>query len=263
MTIDYENKTWFYNENPNEIFDFELVEPKANMCCGLMELSVEETNRLNEFLKTIPENDGMPGLTNLIEHIIDTGDSKPVKQRYYSYSPKLQDAVYSEVDILLKYKIIEPSKSSWSSPIVMIRKPDGTYRLCLDFRVVNNLTKKDAYPLPKIDSILQKLRKAKYISKIDINKGFLNIPLDLNSREKTAFTVPGRGLYQFTRMPFGLTNAPATFQRLIDSLVGPEMEPNVFTYLDDFIIVTETFDDHLIWLNRIVKKIFEANLSIN
>lgn len=125
----------------------------------------------------------------------------------------------------------------------MIKKPDDAYRLCLDFRVINKLTKKYAYPLPKIDSILQKLRKTKYISKIDINKGFLNIPLDVNNREKTAFTVPGRGLFQLTQIPFGLTNTPATFQRLIDSLVGPEMEPHIFTYLDDFIIITQTFKE--------------------
>lgn len=133
----------------------------------------------------------------------------------------------------------------------------------LDFRKLNKITVPDAYHLPKIDSILHKLRKAKYISKLDVYKGFLNIPLEKNIREKTAFVISGRGLYQFVRMPLGLTNAPATFQRLIDALIGPDMEPYVFAYLDEIIIVTETFSEHLQWLKIVLEKIKKANLNLN
>ena len=121
---------------------------------------------------------------------------------------------------MLDHDIIEPSNSSWSSPIVMAKKADGTRRFCLDFRKLNQVTKKDAYPLPQMNGILDKLRSAKYISKIDLLKGFHQIPLENGSREKTAFTVPSRGLFQFKRMPFGLTNAPATFQRLLDKIIA-------------------------------------------
>ena len=110
---------------------------------------------------------------------------------------------------------------------------------------------------------MDKLRGAKYISKLDIHKGFHNILLEKKSREKTAFTVPGRGLFQLKKMPFGLTNAPATFQRMIDSLIGPEMEPRVFVYMDDIIIVTESFEEHLKWLSKVVKKIKDTNLNLN
>ena len=160
----------------------------------------------------------------------------------------------AELDAMLADDIVETSQSGWSTPVVMIKKPDGTYRFCLDFRKLNSVTKKDTYPLPRINSILDKLRCAKYISKLDIHKDFLNIPLEMNSREKTAFTVPGRGLFQFKRMPFRLTNAPATFQRLLDTLIGPEMEPHAFAYLDDIIILTETFEEHLEWLAKVLKK---------
>ena len=108
----------------------------------------------------------------------------------------------------------------------MIWKPDNTYRFCLDFRKFNSVTKKDAYllPLPRIDSILQKLRRAKYISKLDINKGF---------------------------------------QRLVDNLISPEMKPHVLDYLYDIIIVTETFEEHLKWLSQVLNKINDANFNFN
>ena len=128
-------------------------------------------------------------------------------------------AMVAEVDNMLGHDIIEPSASGWSSPVVMAIEPDGSYRFCLDFRKVNEVTKKDAYPLPQMHGILDKLRSARYISKLDLCKGFHQVPLEESSRDKTAFTVSGRGLFQFKRMPFGLTNAPATFQRLLGRLV--------------------------------------------
>lgn len=171
--------------------------------------------------------------------------------------------MYKEIDEMLRDDVIEPFSADWSSPIIMIRKLDGIYRVCLDFRRVNSETKKDAYPLPQINSILDKLRKAKFISKINLHKGFLQIPLHPDSRAKTAFTVSGRGLFQFKRMPFGLTNAPATFQRLLDKLISSDMESNVFVYLDDIIIVMETSDDHLEWLKKVLDKIKSANLKLS
>jgi len=172
---------------------------------------------LTEFLKQhIVGDPDNPGATNLTEHRIDVGGHAPIKQRYYPVSPKIQEAIYAEVDKMLAAGIIEPSRSEWSSPIVMIRKPNGTYRFCLDFRKLNSVSKKDAYPLPYMNAILDKLRSARYISTIDLSQAYFQIPLEKNSRKLTAFTVPGKGLFHFTRMPYGLTGAPATFQRLLD-----------------------------------------------
>lgn len=164
---------------------------------------------------------------------------------------------------MLAAGIIEPSQSEWSNPVVMIKKPSGDYRFCLDFRRVNQISKKDAYLLPNMTGILDKLRAARYIMTLDLSQAYYQIPLEKGSREITVFRVPGKGLYHFTRVPYGLTGAPATFQRLLDRLIGPEMEPHAFVYLDDIVIVTGTFEKHLQWLERVLGRIAAAGLTIN
>src|SRR5699024_10972781 len=110
------------------------------------------------------------------------------------------------------------------------------------FRKLNSVTKRDAYPLPFVSNILDRLRDARYLSSLDIKSAYWQIAVEENSRPLTAFTVPGRGLYQFKKMPFGLHTAPATWQRLIDRVIGADLEPHVFVYLDDIVIVTQTFE---------------------
>ena len=264
ININFVDRIWYFQECPRKIYSFEYEDTTIENCCGLRELAMNETTLLKEFLDCeLPEPLGKPGLTNLTEHIINVNNHLPIKQRYYQVSSKVMGTITEEVDKMLDHDIIEPSNSGWSTPIVMARKPDGGYRFCLDFRKFNSVTLKDAYPLPRMSGILDKLRSAKYISKIDRLKGFHQIPLEKKSRDKIAFTVPGRGLFQFKCMPFGLTNAPATFQRLLDRIIGPEMEPHVFAYLDDIIIVTETFEEHLEWLSKVLNKIKAAGLEIN
>lgn len=133
----------------------------------------------------------------------------------------MQDIINVEVDKMLADYIIEPSNSSWCSPIVIDRKKDGKPRFCIVFQKVNAVTKKDAYPLPFINSILDKLRRAKYISSIDLKQGYWQVSLSESSKPITVFTVPGRGLFQFKVMLFGLHSAGATFQRLMDMMIGP------------------------------------------
>ena len=120
--------------------------------------------------------------------------------------------------------------------------------MCFDYHDVNKAMKKDVYLIPNMDAILDRLRNARYISKVDLRQAYYQVPLERSSRKYTAFALPGSGLWPFTRMPFGLANAPATFQRLIDALFGSECEPYVFCYFDDIIVVTETLDEHLEWL---------------
>lgn len=159
--------------------------------------------------------------------------------------------------------VIEPSNSEWRSAPVLVRKPDGLIWFCVDYRNLNKLTRKDAYMIPSVDTVLDKLRHAPYITKIDLKEAYFQVPMEESSRKYTAFGVPGSGLWQFTRMPFGLTNAPMTFQRLIDAVFPPEYAPNVFGYLDDVIVVTDTFEDHLKGVELVLRKITDASLVVN
>ena len=145
----------------------------------------------------------------------------------------------------------------------MVPKKDGSYRFCVDYRRLNQVTKRDAYPLPYISSILDRLRNAKFLSSLDIKSAYWQVPVAPNSREYTAFTIPGRGLFQFCRMPMGLTNAPATWQRLIDRILGADLEPHVLVYLDDIVIVSPDFETHLKILDQVLTRLREAGLTVS
>lgn len=156
-------------------------------------------------------------------------------------SPYMLNYLNTELDKMLELGVVEPSRSEWSSPVLLVKKANGEYRFCFDGRKLNSVTKRDSYPLPLVDRILSMLRDAKFISSIDLKSAFWQIPLDQASKEKTAFAIPGRGLFHFNVLPFGLSNAAQAQQRLMDALFGPELEPHIFVYLDDIIVISETF----------------------
>lgn len=125
------------------------------------------------------------------------------------------------------------------------------------------MTTKDAYPIPNIDGLLSRLPPVHWISKIDLKDAFWQIRLDTSSRSKTAFTVPNRPLYQFNRMPFGLCNAPQTLCRLMDKVIPYTLKSQVFVYLDDLLIVSQTFDEHILHLYEVATQLRKAGLTIN
>jgi len=224
----------------------------------------QEQNRLEQFLEEeLPLFNAIEGTTPLITHEIRLLDSEPIKQRYRPINPKMQEIMNNEVDEMLATGVIEPAESPWSSPIVLVRKKDNKYRFCIDFQKVNEVSRKDAYPLPFINAILDKLRHARYISTIDLKNGYWQVPLAQASKPITAFTVPGRGLFQFRVMPFGLHSAAATFQRLVDRLIGQDLEPYCFAYLDDIIITGKSFEHHLALLKEVFRRLRQANLRLN
>ena len=140
--------------------------------------------------------------------------------------------------------IVKPSCTHWVSPIVLVPKKDGTTRFCVDYRRLNQVTRKDVYPLPRIDDIIDTLAQAKCFSTLDLSAGYWQVALDTESQSKTAFTTHC-GLYEFTRMPFGLCNAPATFQRLMQLVLAGLEWDCCFVYLDDILIASKSFDEHL------------------
>lgn len=227
-------------------------------------LSADQQRELQEVISLLPscEVEGL-GRTDVLCHTINTNDAQPVKQRYYPVSPAVQKEMYQEIDRMVALGVIEESNSPWNSPMVMVRKHCGKARLCLDSRVVNSVTVKDAYPLPIIDGILSRLDETFYISSVDLKDAFWQIPLDDKSREKTAFTVPGRPHYQFARMPFGLCNAAQTMCRLMDRVIGSELREHVFVYIDDLMIVSADFSTHIKRLRAVADRLRKANLTIN
>lgn len=217
---------------------------------------------LNEFAEVFNQS-RKPNSTKVkVKHCINTGDSSPIKQRPYRVSPTERRIIQEEVNKMLERDVIEPSDSPWSSPVVLVRKKDNSWRFCVDYRRLNKITKKDVYPLPRIDDTLDCLKGANFFSSMDLSSGYWQVEVDEADREKTAFITP-EGLYQFKVMPFGLCNAPATFERMMDNILRHLKWTTCLCYLDDIIVFSETFSEHLKRLNIILKCMNDAGLILN
>ena len=170
-------------------------------------------------------------------------------------------ALKEELLRLLELEVIEPSSSSWASPVVLVTKKDGSIRLCIDFRKVNNLTIKDSYPLPRMDDSIDALSGSKWFSTLDLSSGYWQVKMDPKDIEKTAFATPF-GLYQFKVMPFGLANAPATFERLMERVLAGLHWETCLIYIDDIIVFSKTFDEHVDRLTQVLQRLRAANLKL-
>ena len=155
----------------------------------------------------------IPTRTDKIFHDVDIDGSKPVKQHPYSrMNPAKQQYLREEIQYLLDSDFVKPSQSHWSSPCILVPKPDGTFRMCTDYRKVNSVTQTDTFPIPRIDGCIDNIGHAKYVTTFDLPKGFWQIPLIDRAKEISAFVTADR-FYQYKVMPFGMKNSPATFQR--------------------------------------------------
>ncbi|GBL98739.1 Transposon Ty3-I Gag-Pol polyprotein [Araneus ventricosus] len=201
-------------------------------------------------------------VSSKVKHRINTADSQPVKQKPYRVSFEERRVIQEEVDKMLKLDIIEHSKSPWSSPVVLVKKKNGTWRFCVDYRRLNKITKKDVYPLPRTDDALDSLSGASLFSTMDLKSGYWQIEVDERDREKTAFITPD-GLYQFRVIPFGLCNASATFERLMNSLLKGMKWKHCLCYLDDVIVYAAIFEEHLRRLSMVLQCIRSAGLTLN
>ncbi len=169
-----------------------------------------------------------PGRTTVIHHEIRTPPGVVVRQRAYRIPEARRPAIEEEVKKMLELEIVEPSRSPWASPIVMVPKPDNTLRFCNDFRKLNDVSTFDGYPMPRVDELLDRLGKARYISTIDLTKGYWQVPLSTSSREKMAFSTPS-GHWQYRVLPFELHRAPATFQSVAYLCNPPNTGPHQLT----------------------------------
>jgi transposase InsO family protein len=199
--------------------------------------------------------------THLAKHYIDTGNSMPIRQRPYRASFKERQEISKHCADMLSRGIIEPSCSPWASPVVLVSKPDGTWRFCCDFRKLNAVSKKDSYPMCRIDDALDRLKGATVFSSMDCDQAYYQVEVNQDDKEKTAFVTPD-GFYQWNVMAFGLCNAPATFSRLIDNVLGQLKWTIALVYLDDIVCFSRNFDEHLEHLALIFQALRMGHLKL-
>ena len=236
----------------------------------LSKLSEEEylplKSLLADFHGIFSLEEGERGETDLVEFEINTGEGIPKRQPVRRMPFAARKEISEQLEKMQKLGVIQTSKSPWSSPVVLVRKRDGTLRFCVDYRALNSVTKPDLFPLPRIDDLLDQLGRSRYFTTLDLAAGYWQIKVHSDSQEKTAF-ITHQGLYEFRVMPFGVMNAPAVFQRLMQRvLAGLKTERDkefVSVYLDDVIIFSESLNDHVEHLRMVFSRLREASLKLN
>ena len=232
------------------------------------ELAMEERQALTDMLTQYKETLSpiKLGCANLVTVDIDPGAARPVCHPDRRWSPQEGKAIREQVDGLLAAGLVEPSDSPWSSRLVCAPKKgsDGTkseIRVCVDFRDVNALCVKDAYPAPNIEATLDQLNKAAWYSSVDLAKGYHQVPLTERAKQICSFRCPS-GFFRYTRMPFGIMNAPAAFQRMMDVVLRDIAWKFCMVYIDDVIIYSSTWTDHVDHISHVLRRIRDAGLTV-
>jgi transposase InsO family protein len=217
--------------------------------------------QLSSILSVLPSSlfadvDHPHGCTATATHVIDTGTNRPCWTGLRPTSPGERLIVQQEIKRMLACNVIRPSTSPWASPIVLVKKKDNSTRFCVDYRVLNNITKKDVHPLPRISDMLEALHGGVFFSTLDAASGYWQIPMDEASKEKTAF-ICNEGLFQFEVMSFGMCNAPATYQRTMIVVLAELLWDICLVYLDDVLIFSPSFDQHLKDVKRVTERLHQ------
>ena len=245
--------------------DHKVEEAVQQMMAQVEDLSTSERESLHsllcEFGEVISQGDGDLGRTDVVKHRIDTGNAAPIRQPIRRLPVHQRNESQRLVQEMLSRNIIEPAQGPWSSPVVLVKKKDGATRFCVDFRKVNQVTKKDAQPLPRIDDTLDALGSAQWFSTLDLASGYWQVEVDPADKEKTAFATQ-QGLFQFKVMPFGLCNAPGTFQRLMERVLAGLNWASCLVYLDDIIIFSKDVPEHLKRLREVFERLKGAGLKV-
>jgi hypothetical protein len=220
-------------------------------------------NLINKYQDVFDWNNDTLGCTPIIKHRIITEDVPPIRSRPYRMCPAEIDSLKNELNKLSDLGVIRPSNSPWSSPIILVKKKDNSYRLVIDYRKLNAITKKDAYALPRIETLLDTLGNASIFSALDMRSGFYQVALAEDSIEKSAFATAQLGQWEFSRMPMGLCNSVGTFQRMVDLVFKDLINKSLVAYIDDLNCFSKTLEDHLIDLEKLFNCVRIANLKLN
>ena len=228
-------------------------------------LTAEQANfvreLLIEFADAFATHDFDIGRFTIFAHRIRTGKAMSLRKSMRRTPLGFDQEERKTLKAMLDAKVIEPSQSEWASPPVLVRKKDGNWRYCIDFRGLNAVTKRDAYPLPLIEECIDGLADMQWFSALDMNSGYWQIPVAEQDKEKTAF-ITKYGLFHFLRMPFGLSNAPATFQRTMNLVLSGLIWVNVIFYLDDVNVISRTFQENLANLHVVLSRFRKYGLKL-
>ena len=217
---------------------------------------------IQQYADVFSQHDLDLGHYNGVKHRIELLDEHPFKQRYRRIPPHMFEEVSDHLRQLEASGVIRPSKSPFSSPIVCCRKKDGSLRLCVDYRLLNQRTKKDNYCLPRIEDILDSLNGSCYFSRLDLKSGYHHIEIEEGHKERTAFTVGPLGFYEHNRLAFGLCNSPATFQRVMEDCFADVHLRDMYVYIDDIIVFSSTVEEHMQKLERIFERLRQCGLKL-
>ena len=219
-------------------------------------------NVINNYKDIFVDNNKELKVTNILQATLNTGDAAPIRQRPYRNPLLLQGEIDRQVDEMLEAGIISPSSSPWSSPVVMVPKRDGSKRLCIDYRRLNLTLIKDSFPMPRIDDLFATLGKAKFFSCLDLKSGYHQIEIAPEDREKTAFCTRNQ-LLEYNVLPFGISSGTSIFQRMISRVLKGISGKFALAYLDDILIFSETFGDHIKHIEEVFIRLQQASLSLN
>lgn len=229
------------------------------------DLKVDERRAAVEFIEgnvdVFSSSEFDLGTTSVVEHRIDTGDSRPIKQQLRRHPITHLEVIDKHVDDMLKHSVIEPAASPWSSNVVLVKKSDGSLRFCVDYRALNTVTYRDNYPLPRIDCCLGALGGSSWFSTLDLRSGYWQASIHPSDRDKTAF-VTRKGMWRFKVLSFGLVNAPSLFQRLMDLVLSGLTWTTCLAYLDDVIVFAPSFDEMVERLSAVLDRLRKANLKL-
>ena len=224
-------------------------------------LSAGQRARLESLIRQYPDAlSEKLGLTHLLDYDIQLTDTKPVRLSPYRLSPPKMQYLREHIKTLLSEGVIEPSVSNYSSPMFLVPKPGGAYRAVVDFRMLNKRISIESVPLPDIRSAFNWFAKAKYFTTFDLNQAYHQTPLSKASKPLTAFCTDWN-LYQYTRVPFGLATGAQVLSRLLDRVFQDIKFEFVYHYLDDVVIYSESFEEHLVHIRLVLDRLRQAGLT--
>lgn len=216
---------------------------------------------LSKHQKVFAKDDNDLGHTDVVKHHVDTGDARPIRQPPRRLPMSQQEDCEKEVQSMLQRGVIEPGQSPWSSPVVLVKKKDGSLRFCVDYRKLNAVTKFDAYPLPRIEETFEALGGAKWFTTLDLISGYWQVGLTPEAKLKSAFCTRS-GLYLWKVMPFGLCNAPSTFERLMEGVLQGLQWHSCLVYLDDVVVYGRCENELLTRMGEVFERLEHAGLKL-